>query len=87
MGFLRRLFGGEASPVPSEAPAEPPATRQELDEDERAYERDLALFEQQRLDDLRHRQLRYADRSWTPPAQGGTARSDDADPGGGDAGA
>ena len=28
-------------------------------------------------DELLQRQLRYADRSWTPPAQGGTRRSDD----------
>ncbi len=30
-------------------------------------------------DDLLARQMRYADRSWTPPAQGGPRRADDAE--------
>jgi hypothetical protein len=78
MGFLRRLLGTDR---PTEAAPDdgPPATRGELEEDERHYERDLALFEQERLDELRQRQLRYADRAWTPPDQGGPERSDDAD--------
>lgn len=75
MGFLKRLFGG-GDRAPDE-PDEPKASQQELDADERAYERELADFEQHRLDPLRDRQLRYADRSWTPPAQGGDRRSDD----------
>lgn len=82
MGFLRRLFGGrESSEGPDEAAAAAaaPVTQQQLDEEERRYELDLARFEQERLDDLRQRQLRYADRSWTPDAQGGPERSDDAD--------
>jgi len=82
MGFLRRLFGGrESSEGPDEAAAAAaaPATQQQLDEEERRYELDLARFEQERLDDLRQRQLRYADRAWTPDAQGGPERSDDAD--------
>jgi ABC-2 type transport system ATP-binding protein len=32
-----------------------------------------------RLDELRQRQLRYADRAWTPPRQGGERRADDED--------
>jgi hypothetical protein len=76
VGFLRRLFGGGERP--EGVPESPPASQQELDEDERRYERELADFEQHRIDDLRDRQLRYADRSWTPPAQGGDRRSDDA---------
>jgi hypothetical protein len=92
MGFLRRLFGGRepeegdgaAAGAAGAAAAEPagaaePVTQQQLDEDERRYELDLARFEQARLDDLRQRQLRYADRSWTPEAQGGPERADDAD--------
>lgn len=48
-----------------------------LDE-ENAHDRELLREEAQRLDDdLLQRQLRYADRSWTPPAQGGARRSDD----------
>ena len=90
MGFLRRLFGGRAPEEGDDAAAAAaavPVTQQQLDEDERRYERDLARFEQERLDELRQRQLRYADRSWTPEPQGGPERSDDADQdadGGGD---
>ena len=54
-------------------------TTSALDE-EQARDRELLRDEARRLDDdLIQRQLRYADRSWTPPAQGGTRRSDDED--------
>ena len=84
MGFLRRVFGGgdretgndEAA---SAASAAPPADEATIDEEERARELELARFDQDRLDDLVRRQQRYADRSWTPPAQGGERRSDDED--------
>jgi hypothetical protein len=84
MGFFRRLFGAERntddSPDDVAEAAEParldPA---ELDEAERAHELEMARFEQDRTDDLIRRQQRYADRSWTPPAQGGERRSDDED--------
>jgi hypothetical protein len=81
MGFLRRLFGGRESQEGADETAAggPPLTQQQLDEEERRYELDLARFEQERLDDLRQRQLRYADRAWTPDAQGGPERSDDAE--------
>jgi hypothetical protein len=73
MSFLRRLFGG-SNP---ERPAEPQTTTDAV-EDESAYERELLLDESRRLDDdLIQRQLRFADRAWTPPAQGGTRRADD----------
>ncbi len=79
MSFLKRLFGG------GETPATPPAddARSGVDDarsgaDEAARERELLLAEARRLDDdLIQRQLRYADRSWTPPAQGGERRADD----------
>ena len=46
--------------------------------DEAERERELLLAEARRLDDdLIQRQLRYADRSWTPPPQGGVRRADD----------
>ena len=49
-----------------------------LDEVER--DRELLRAEAHRLDDdLIQRQLRYADRAWTPPAQGGTRRAGDND--------
>ncbi len=67
MSFLRRLLGSEAKPETDAAP-----------HDEGAYERDLLLEESKRLnDDFIQRQMRFADRSWTPPTQGGTRRADD----------
>ena len=85
MGFFRRLFGAErdAGNPPDEGSEESEpadADPAELDEAERAHELELARFEQDRTDDLMRRQQRYADRSWTPPAQGGDRRSDDEDP-------
>jgi hypothetical protein len=57
----------------------------DADAAERAHELDLARAEQDRLDDLSRRQLRYADYAWQPPKQGGERRADDdvepADPG------
>ena len=75
MGFLRRLLGGP----PATESAEPPAGGQEpwTDDDERGHELELARFEQSRTTDLMRRQQQYADRSWTPPAQGGTKRAGD----------
>ena len=74
MGFLRRLFGGEAH---SDAPAAAPPVGADLDAEERAYELELLRSEQERLDDLAQRQLRYAKYAWQPPAQGGDRRADD----------
>jgi hypothetical protein len=75
MSFLRRLLGGE--PKEPEAPAASPA---DLVADEQARDRELLRADAARLeDDLIQRQLRYADRSWTPPAQGSDRRADDAD--------
>jgi hypothetical protein len=73
--FLRRLLGGE----PKE-PEPPPASSAELVAEEQARDRELLRADAARLDDdLIQRQMRYADRSWTPPAQGSDRRSDDAD--------
>ncbi len=80
MAFLRRLFGGEGrEPEPDgEAAGDPGAS----DMDEAARDRELLLDEARRLDsDLIQRQLRYADRAWTPPAQGGERRADDEEAG------
>ena len=81
MSFLRRLLGG-----PSDAAAAEGAGRgneagdADTVADEQARDRELLLDDARRLDDdLLQRQLRYADRSWTPPAQGGTRRADDED--------
>src|SRR6476646_6163467 len=76
MGFLKRLFGGagSGSGVPTTAdPAEPA----DIDAAERARDLELARGEQDRLDELSQRQLRYAAYAWQPPKQGGDRRADD----------
>jgi hypothetical protein len=95
VSFLRRILGGGAGTdkgADAGSPGEPKgsaageakgsaamAAAVEIDEHER--ERQLLRAEAERLDDdLIQRQLRYADRSWTPPAQGGTRRAEDGDP-------
>jgi hypothetical protein len=89
MGFLRRMLGGSkedddaggsaGSPGTLGTPGSPGAPGNvALDEVER--DRELLRAEAHRLDDeLIQRQLRYADRAWTPPAQGGTRRAEDGD--------
>jgi hypothetical protein len=75
MSFLKRLFGTDGSaPAEAAAPVDPAAAQDE----ENARDRELMRGEAERLDDeLIQRQMRYADRAWTPPAQGGTRRADD----------
>lgn len=83
MGFLRRLLGASHDERDTDRPqdagdrAGPGAV--DPDEEERAHALDLARFEQDRTGDLVRRQQQYADRSWTPPAQGGERRSEDED--------
>jgi hypothetical protein len=78
MGFLKRIFGGGASE--SDGPGNPPAADPiDVEAAERAYELELARSEQERLDDLKQRQLRYADYAWQPPKQGGERRAEDDD--------
>ena len=85
MEFLRRILGGGDRERPDETGAmTPPADAATVeaatvDAEERARELELARFDQERIDDLVRRQQRYADRSWTPPAQGGERRSGDED--------
>ena len=84
MSFLRRVLGG-SPPVdadhsePDEAVADVAAPPAQLDALEREHELDLMRGEQQRLDELQQRQLRYAQFAWQPPAQGGERRADDED--------
>jgi hypothetical protein len=84
MAFLKRIFGGGSG---SETSGPPPPVAAEPDDPvdadaaERAYELELARAEQDRLDDLTRRQLRYADYAWEPPRQGGERRADDGDDG------
>jgi hypothetical protein len=85
MGFLRRLLGGDRGPTPTsedrDGAAPAPAETATAD-DEAARDRDLLRAEAERLDhDLLRRQLRYADRSWTPARQGGERRAGDEEAG------
>lgn len=73
MSILRGILGGRTEL--EERPTD--AADADADEEERLHERELMLLENERLDDLRRRQLKYADRAWTPPAQGGDLRADD----------
>ena len=73
MGFLKRIFGTGSGDPTTSGPAEPI----DVDAAERAYDLELARFDQDRLDELSRRQLRYADYAWQPPKQGGERRADD----------
>ena len=79
MGFLRRLLGIDREPSGdrSREPASTePSSEPSTPDDEAARDRDLLRAEAERLDDdLLQRQLRYADRSWAPPRQGGERRA------------
>jgi hypothetical protein len=83
MGFLKRLFGGEPATdrqADTSRDADGVAAKRSTDAaaDEAERERELLRADAERMnDELIQRQLRYADRSWTPPAQGGTKRADD----------
>ncbi len=80
MSFLRRMLGSrESSDGDGSGDRTATPASGDLDADERAYELELLRAEQERLDELRLRQLRYADRAWTPPSQGGERRADDAE--------
>jgi hypothetical protein len=76
MGFLRRWLGGEAPHEDHHAAA---VGHGEVDADEHQHELEMLRSEQERLDDLAQRQLRYARYAWQPPAQGGERRADDGD--------
>jgi hypothetical protein len=76
MDKLRRWIGGGSPQAKPDGPPPDPST---IAADEREYELELARSEQERLDDLAQRQLRYADYAWEPPRQGGDRRADDGD--------
>ncbi len=90
MGFLRRLLGGGEAPSDEseadEAARSAPSAAvspAELDAAERAHELEMLRAEQERLDELTQRQLRYEKYAWQPPAQGGERRAEDNDAGSG----
>jgi hypothetical protein len=76
MKFLQRFLDGSKRPDVNETEVADPAN---LDAAERQHELDILRGEQERLDELTQRQLRYADYAWQPPAQGGERRADDTD--------
>jgi hypothetical protein len=79
MSFLRRLLGGGSGDDGRTIPDEPPLAI-DLLEEEQARDRELLRADAQRLnDELIQRQMRYAQHSWTPPAQGTGRRADDED--------
>jgi len=78
MSFLRRLLGG-GDEAPETNGATPPVDDVDAAEAERLHERELMRAEAERLDELKQRQLKYANKAWTPPAQGGERRADDGD--------
>jgi hypothetical protein len=80
MSFLRRLLGGDDGTKATNG-TELAVDPVDANEAERIHERELARSESERLDELRLRQLRYADKAWTPPKQGGDRRADDEDAG------
>jgi hypothetical protein len=66
------MFGGATAEVES------PEDRAAAEAEDAARDAELLREDARRCsDDLIARQLRYADRCWTPPAQGGTRRADD----------
>jgi hypothetical protein len=75
MGFFKRLLGA-GSP---ETPASVPVDASTIEAEERQHELEVLRGEQERLDELAQRQLRYAQYAWQPPAQGGERRADDGD--------
>lgn len=76
MAFLRRLLGGNQGSNPGDDTAADPAETEASDGER---ELDVLRAEQERLDELAQRQLRYAHHAWQPPAQGGDRRAEDED--------
>lgn len=76
MGFLKRLLGGGDATEPSQ---DVPFDAATVEAEERQHELDVLRAEQERLDELAQRQLRYAEYAWQPPAKGGERRADDGD--------
>jgi hypothetical protein len=77
VSILRRLFGGRERDEEGDVQDRDGDDPTRLEETERTHELELARNEQERLDDLQQRQLRYQGYAWEPPAQGGERRADD----------
>ena len=72
MKVFGRFFGRDERD--DDAPA---ATDAEIEAEEQAQTMAILRAEQERLDEFRLRQIRWARYAWRPPAQGGTRRADD----------
>ena len=79
MQFLRRLGRGGGEGEHGASVDDVVVYQAELDRIERDHELEILREDQARLDELAQRQLKYAQYAWTPPAQGGERRADDAD--------
>ena len=83
LGIFRRLRGSDAPDAQSradEAERTVDEARGAAEDAEAARELDLLRADAARLNDpLLQRQLRFADRSWTPPAEGGSRRAGEGD--------
>jgi hypothetical protein len=78
LSFLRRLLGGQTGTSAGTDAGEAPVGADHVGDDEVERDRRLLREEAERLDnELIQRQMRYADRSWVPPVQGGDRRSGD----------
>lgn len=78
MSFLRRILGGGGEAGTTGGGAGGSVDPAEADREDAERDRELLRAEAERTsDDFLQRQMRYADRSWTPPAQGGPKRADD----------
>jgi 50S ribosomal subunit-associated GTPase HflX len=80
LSFLRRLVRGAPAMDPGTGTrdVEGPVGANHVGDDEVERDRRLLREEAERLDnELIQRQMRYAERSWVPPAQGGDRRSGD----------
>jgi hypothetical protein len=77
MGFLRRLLGG--GETHTDEPEDRSIDQADFDTAEREHELEMLRADQERLDELTQRQLRYAKYAWEPPAQGGEKRAEDND--------
>lgn len=75
MEFLRRILGGNGTDARGATEGESEAD--DPDVLEREHELEVLRGEQDRLDELQQRQLRYAQYAWQPPAQGTERRADD----------
>lgn len=74
MGFLKRLLGADPNDDATGSSSFGPV---EAEADELERELDILRDEQERLDELAQRQLRYAKYAWQAAAQGGERRADD----------